>query len=223
MSYILDALRRADSERERGAVPGVHAQVQMPGASDADTPRPSRLWPIASVVLALVLAAVVGWQFFGRAAPPAAEPVPVPKPISEPAEVPAPAPAVVAAPPTPRPPAPVARVASPPVAVAPKPVAPRAAPAPPPLPASAVAAVAAPPPPARIPMASELPDDVRNSLPALTIGGASYSQNAENRMLIVNGQVFREGDKLSADVTLEQIRLKEAVLSAKGVRYRIAY
>jgi general secretion pathway protein B len=26
MSYILDALRRADAERSRGAVPGLHAQ-----------------------------------------------------------------------------------------------------------------------------------------------------------------------------------------------------
>src|SRR6185369_14446378 len=29
MSYILDALRRADAERERGAVPGLHAQPDM--------------------------------------------------------------------------------------------------------------------------------------------------------------------------------------------------
>jgi general secretion pathway protein B len=55
------------------------------------------------------------------------------------------------------------------------------------------------------------------------VGGASYSQNAENRMLIVNGQVLREGDKVAPEVTLEQIRLKEAVLSTKGHRYRIAY
>ena len=36
MSYILDALRRADAERERGNVPGLHAQpmpaVTAPGA-----------------------------------------------------------------------------------------------------------------------------------------------------------------------------------------------
>ena len=70
---------------------------------------------------------------------------------------------------------------------------------------------------------SELPDEVRSGLPNLVVGGASYSQNPQSRMLIVNGQIFREGDKLSPEVSLEQIRLKEAVLSTKGYRYRIAY
>jgi general secretion pathway protein B len=85
--------------------------------------------------------------------------------------------------------------------------------------ASAVAASSA----ARIPTANELPEDIQRGLPTLVVGGASYSQNAENRMLIVNGQVLREGDKVAPEVTLEQIRLKEAVLSTKGYRYRIAY
>ena len=35
MSYILDALRRADAERERGAVPGLHAQPVPPVSADA--------------------------------------------------------------------------------------------------------------------------------------------------------------------------------------------
>ena len=30
MSYILDALKRADAERERGAVPGLHSQTAAP-------------------------------------------------------------------------------------------------------------------------------------------------------------------------------------------------
>ena len=35
MSYILDALRRADAERERGGVPGLHTQP-TPTESDDD-------------------------------------------------------------------------------------------------------------------------------------------------------------------------------------------
>ena len=38
MSYILDALRRADAERERGAVPSLHAQQSSSLPSD-DEPR----------------------------------------------------------------------------------------------------------------------------------------------------------------------------------------
>ena len=34
MSYILDALRRAEAERGRGGVPGLHSQaVPVPGAA----------------------------------------------------------------------------------------------------------------------------------------------------------------------------------------------
>ena len=65
MSYILDALRRADAERQQGQVPGLHAAP----AGDAAAPtRPA--WPRVAglLLLALVLgAAVAAW--FWRAAP----------------------------------------------------------------------------------------------------------------------------------------------------------
>ena len=70
---------------------------------------------------------------------------------------------------------------------------------------------------------SELPEDVRAGLPALTVGGAMYSQTAANRMLIINGQVVREGDTLAPGLVLEQIKLKSAVLRVKGLRYGISY
>jgi general secretion pathway protein B len=69
----------------------------------------------------------------------------------------------------------------------------------------------------------ELPDDIRNSLPALAVGGATYSENAASRMLIVNGNIFHEGDKLTPEVTLQQIKLRTAVLSYRGYRYFINY
>jgi general secretion pathway protein B len=42
-------------------------------------------------------------------------------------------------------------------------------------------------------------------------------------MLIINGQVFHERDKLSPKLTLVQIKLKAAVLEFKGYRYSISY
>ena len=69
----------------------------------------------------------------------------------------------------------------------------------------------------------ELPDEVRNSLPVLAVGGATYSENPANRMLIVNGGIFHEGDKLTSEVTLQQIKLRTAVLSYRGYRYAIHY
>lgn len=70
---------------------------------------------------------------------------------------------------------------------------------------------------------SELPESIRRELPQLVIGGAMYSQTSANRMLILNGQVFHEGDKVSGELVLEQIKLKSAVLAYKGYRYNINY
>ncbi len=87
MSYILDALKRADAERERGTVPGVHAQP-MPLPSLA-TERPRRTWLIggAVAVAALLLAVWVG-----RISTPGA-----PEPAAAVSAVVTPRPAVVAA------------------------------------------------------------------------------------------------------------------------------
>ena len=232
MSYILDALRRDDSERERGAVPGVHAQPVPLGSAHTARPPAPRTWVWVSVALATLLVALLAWQLMGRdAAPEAAPPppsdavplpvvtapAPTPVAVTEPASLPAPGPAPV---PVTAPVAARPRNAAPTPAktVATAPAGSRAAAAVVPA-ASAVAAGST----ARIPTANELPEDIQRGLPTLVVGGASYSQNAENRMLIVNGQVLREGDKVAPEVTLEQIRLKEAVLSTKGHRYRIVY
>ena len=75
----------------------------------------------------------------------------------------------------------------------------------------------------RIYTLKELPDDIRSSLPVLTVGGATYSDNAASRMLIVNGNLFHEGDKLTPELTLQQIKLRAAVLSFRGYRYSISY
>lgn len=69
----------------------------------------------------------------------------------------------------------------------------------------------------------ELPDDIRRELPQLSVGGAMHSDVAANRMLVLNGGVFREGDQPVPGVVLEEIRLKSAVLRYKGHRYSISY
>lgn len=70
---------------------------------------------------------------------------------------------------------------------------------------------------------SELPEDVKRALPRLSVGGSIYSDNPASRFVIINGQVFHENDKLAPDLTLEQIRLKLAVLRYKDVRFRIMF
>jgi general secretion pathway protein B len=74
-----------------------------------------------------------------------------------------------------------------------------------------------------VPSINDLPPDVRSTLPHLAVGGAIYSETPSARMVILNGQVFHEGDKPAADTVLEQIRLKSAILNFRGQRYEISF
>lgn len=230
MSYILDALRRADSERERGTIPSLHTKAEALVDADDDEGFGSRPHPLlwAVIGLSVVLAGVLAWQFMGSSP---AEPAPMPAFNQTPAPVPAPAPAPVPAsvppsmaaiaPPAPQPTPPVAIAPARPVPEAPVQAAPRKQPARVATKASAPASAAAPERPVQT--LSELPENIRRELPQITVGGAMYSENAANRMLIINGQVFHEGDKVSGELVLEQIKLKTAVLAYKGYRYGISY
>ena len=93
-------------------------------------------------------------------------------------------------------------------------------------PATATAAPAPNAKPARaaaVPNINDLPPATRSGLPHLAVGGAIYSESPSERMVILNGQVFHEGDKPAADTVLEQIRLKSAILNWRGQRYEITY
>ena len=81
----------------------------------------------------------------------------------------------------------------------------------------------APAAPERIPQLAELPEPMRRDLPALRFGGAMDSPQPAARMLIINGQVFREGDALAPGLTLQTIRLRSAVFDFRGQRFEAAY
>ena len=70
MSYILDALRRADAERDRGEVPGLHTQQfgVLPG--DDEAPRRPRVLIGTIVLLVIALGGVLAWNLFGTSEPP---------------------------------------------------------------------------------------------------------------------------------------------------------
>ena len=75
----------------------------------------------------------------------------------------------------------------------------------------------------QVPNLAELPEDVRRSLPALTVSGAMYSDQPASRMLLINNRVFHEGDQPVAGLVLEEIRLKSAVFRYRGTRYAVSY
>ena len=263
MSYILEALKKADAERERGAVPDLHAQpVPLAAAYEDQAPRGAKPWLWLAAGAFIALAGVLAWQFSGSEAPPGVMPEPPPAPaaavaappappatLATPAPPPAPAappgPATQPAPPAtsarneaaPAPPrAPLAARPSVPGDAAPKA---RLEPRAPAVAGSAVAAgsagsasspaprpakaVPAQPAPTRAPLLSELPEDTRRQVPAMTIGGSVYSQQPANRMVIINGQVFREGSAVTPDLRLEQIGPRSAVFSLGGQRFEMPF
>lgn len=59
--------------------------------------------------------------------------------------------------------------------------------------------------------------------PRVAISGGVYSQDAAQRMLVVNGQVFNEGAEVAPGLVLEQIRPNQAVLRWRGQRYSLRY
>jgi general secretion pathway protein B len=247
VSLILDALRKADAqrERERGAVPGLHAQPVTVPSSESPAPAGQRpgLW--IALAAGLLAAAAAAWLVAGRqtlqpsAAPtPAQAPVVVAPPKSVETVTPvaaAPAPPVAVAP-TPTPPAPP----QPAPAAAPQPVAepapwpstdrsrlPAAEAAAPPA-AAAPAKAAAPPPSAAVTEPAvlsrqQLPEAIRAQLPPLAVGGSIYSPSPADRSVIIDGRIYRENDRLGADLTLEQIGTKSAVLRYKGYRFEIGF
>jgi general secretion pathway protein B len=221
MSYILDALRKADAQRERDPARGIHAQPLTLSVPAENSPSTSRLWlvGIALVVGAALLAAAMWWLgWLARPAAPAVGVAVAPNAVTVPSVTP---------------PSPATRVlpAAPPAL--PLPVAPVTAPArEAPKPAPAVTAyppaTAYPPPPAasdasRLLALAELPADVQRDLPKLAISGGVYSPTPAQRLLVVNGLVLTEGAEAAPGVLLEQIRPKTAVFNFRGYRYGVPY
>jgi general secretion pathway protein B len=263
MSYILEALRRAETERERRRrVPGLHAQPVPVTAPDDPAVRRSRVWLwVAIGVSAGVLLSLAwrGWtddppsdEAVGARAAVAGSVTPHSGTASPDASADA-APASAAAPP-----AVVSAAAPPPAAAQERPLAPQATPATPkatavaragpsakPEPASrtpnvvaapvddgatlgrstkpAPAAAPATAPEPRLRSLAELPDDLKRSVPQLAFGGSVYSEIATQRMVIFNGQVLREGDAVTEELQLEQIRPRSAVMRLRGQRFEIVF
>lgn len=219
MSYILDALKKADTERERHAVPGLHAQADAGvGTAERRGGMPWR-WLALAVIGVVLAAALFAWIDLGGdevPAPAATAPMPAPAPTPAPAPQPAAppqaaAPAPMPAPPpavTPPPPPiqePIAHIAPPPAAAA----------APPKAPASSAEA--------RLPSRNELPPELRAALPALQVSGAVYAPQASGRMLFVNGLVLREGDAVADGLTVERIGASASVLVFRGQRFELKH
>ena len=226
MSYILDALKRADAERERGAVPGLHARQLTTSATPSAYGTKNRIWLAMGATLALAGMAAGLWIW---KAPDSALRLAAVDPVVASAPASAPIPAL----PLPQQPAVVvqqaAQLPQPALVLAAPKLAPKQAlavakPSPPKPKADPVARAASAP--AALPavqLLGDLSENIRRQIPPLAITGSVYSDNPGKRLLLVNNQVLPQGSLAAPEVKLEEIQAKSSVFSFRGTRFRVAH
>jgi hypothetical protein len=64
-----------------------------------------------------------------------------------------------------------------------------------------------------------LPSEIKSEIPDLKITGHIFSDNPDNRIININGNIFREGDKISKDLILREITLTGAIFDYKGILF----
>lgn len=202
MSYILEALKKSERERELGAVPSL-ARIREDG------PAPGRRWLPAALALALVLCVVlIGWNFRDGLAR-----LWTPTPAAPQSAALQPA--------APRAAAPAPKVAPPePVTLAPAPgpqATPEATPSAPATSAPLAGPAASPAAPIEW---SRLDEGIKAQLPGLAVNVLSYSQTPAKRFVMINQQIMREGQSLRG-VELVSITRDGAVMRYRGTEFML--
>ncbi len=230
MSYILDALRKSDQQRRRGAAPTLLA-----GQVTAVAPKQPAFLIYGLLASVLVGAGmVIGWlrPWQAEQAAPVAN-VAAAKPLESAPRQALPAPSEMIPQPKPQlslqnaaPRAPAARAPVPTKPQQPVRAAPETDGAAGEADAAAPGKTAAPPAVAdaariqTVMSIAELPLSVQQELPAMTISVHAYSGNPRDRMVGINNRMLREGDSVVPDLKLEQITPEGMIFGYKGYSFR---
>jgi general secretion pathway protein B len=89
------------------------------------------------------------------------------------------------------------------------------------LPAAPAASVTPAAPPARIPALQDLPVEIRAALPELNISGHTFSANRAKRMIIINSKILREGGSIDNATTLKEITWEGIIIDYNGLLFKV--
>lgn len=209
MSYILDALRKSETERRQGKAPDLGQQVQM-----VWRPKKKPVSPVVWVVIALLVNAMVMayllWPSLSAepdapelAQAPVSEPVVIVPPV---ADVPSAALEDLAAHELPTQPVAETRNEAPLVIV----------------PDQSVRATRVPPSDSqgRVPHLVELPLSFQKSVPDLTFNSHIYSSDPAASRVMINNHYLRPGDTFG-NLTVERVTDDGVILSRGSQHFRV--
>jgi general secretion pathway protein B len=216
MSFILDALKKSESERQRADAPALFEVKRAP-------PRPR----VAAWLLVLAALLIINIVVLGAVLLRGSHDTTPPTAANTPAAPPAAAPTPAVAPPVATP-APAAPVTTAPAMAAPTP-APDSLPGNPAPAADAADDAPAVEPPPRAPTTGMGPGDVPTYQQAATAPGANlpdlkldlhaYSSNPSDRFVFLNMLRLKEGQSSPAGVRVESITPDGAILSWRGTKF----
>ncbi len=235
MSFILDALRKSDAERQRGVAPGLADVRYAAGRSRRN------IWIPLLVVVLVANIGFMAWQWNAARNQPAPVPAeavsqvaPQVVPLTAPSATPASAP--VAAPPAVPEVRALARETAPATPVAPPEVesdlpagglaVEEAA-----VPAAVIKAPKAEEPPAApsriiadpaLPTLDQLLGAGTLDLPALNLDLLVYNDSPSVRFAVINGRKYREGAQLTEGPALESITPEGVILASRGQRFTLS-
>lgn len=214
MSFILDAIRKADGKRPNSLPP------QLRGGGQGGAPPPKKsLRPVLVICLVLILlfnAAVMIWLFGPWSEPSTAVETEGRVAIAEPAPAPAagaatkPAEPIAAKPPA---------TDSVPAESKPLVVVTQRKPAVPPPTATEASAATEP----KVYAIRELPPRLRDRLPNLKVSLHAFNPDDPDSSLVrINGELLRVGSKLSDRFRLVEVTGEGAILETDGVRFLLS-
>lgn len=215
MSYILDALRKSETERRQGKAPDLGQQVQL-----IHRPKKRRTSPVVWVALALMVnAGVLAVVFWPERTTPELEATQVPasdatSPVRAAKPEPKPDPMPVQEPDVAQQPERVAEPVIEPVRERPTIITPSLRPE------RSMPAVSQSGVRPRVPHLVELPLSFQKSIPDLMFNSHIYSTDPYASRVMINGHYLSQGESFSG-ITVEEVTENGVVLSKQGRTFRV--
>jgi general secretion pathway protein B len=220
MSFILQALKKAEKTRQQSSIPGLNTQHDEPKKPTRKLPQ--WLWQLLALVLlnGLILLWIFGpWSQDDQQVTTETTPALIPELKAQAA--------VTAQTPTPPVPikaesAPLATIVAPAAISVAQPVS--TANTPTQIETTSnlgeYSAPLSPPPQTEIPTISELPPHLQQQLPPLHMSVHAFTGN-NNSLIRLDNKLMRQGSSLDENLLLEQITADGAILNYQGYRFKI--